>query len=433
LLSDAIAAVAARTQAPTELVAHHILTLAAMAAQRLVSVRLPTGARRPVSCYFVSLVGTGEGRDDVEKLIVDDARLWERMFEDEFPMRVVKHIDEGVDTQVARPKPLQHLNLFYDPRTPRAEDCYRAYTRHSGVFARHPHDLIQPGAHRRAEAAMLCALWNGRVLTPAAGAPQYPRLALHLVAAPRAGRAVLGDAVLGESGLLGRMLVAAPASRIGARTFCLAENDDPPPAFDKLMSYLGALFEKPVTTGARVVCFSKDAAARWLSYAQDTETAMGQDGALAPIRAFATHLPEHAARLAAVVAFMTDCGLEELDEPQLESGIALARFYAEERLRLLGLAEPALSDCEREELLREWLQRRPVGEVFTLRDLCRIGPREIRCADTLHGLMRRMERLGIVQPANAAFHGAAAPRRPRSRCAWRVEGEAASADDQHVA
>lgn len=44
ILAPAITAVAAQTQAPTSLIAHHILTLAAIAAQRLICVRLPTGA-----------------------------------------------------------------------------------------------------------------------------------------------------------------------------------------------------------------------------------------------------------------------------------------------------------------------------------------------------------------------------------------------------
>ena len=438
VLSAAVTAVAAQTQAPVPLVAHHVLTLAAMAAQRLVSVRLPTGALRPVSCFFVSLVGTGEGRSVTEKLTVECARLWERAFEDEYPMRVVKHIDEGVDTGLDQARPLRHLGLFYDARPPCAEDRYRPYTRQAGLFARHPHDLVQPGPHRRAEAATLCALWNGKVLKPASASPVFPRLALHLVAAPRAGRAVLGDADLEDAGLLGRLLVAAPASRLGARTFRAAENDAPPPAFLTLLACLGGLYEKHATAHARVVGFSKDAAARWLSYAQEVEAAMaaregsgeggaegGREGAsLAPVRTFAVHLPEHAARLAAVVALMTDCGVEELSPAHLESGIALARFYADERLRLGHLAAPALSESEKEELLRDWLRRRPADQVVTLRDICRTGPKQIRDVETVFKLMRRMERLGFVQPSNDAFQGAAVPRRPGNRYAWRVESEA---------
>jgi hypothetical protein len=420
VLAPAITAVAARTQAAPELVAHHILTLAAMAAQRLISVRLPTGQARPVSCFFASLVGTGEGRDAVEKLVVDSARLWEVAFEDEFPARVLRHVDEGCDTGVARPAPLAHLNLFFDPKAAVAPDRYRSYQRQSGLFARHPHDLIQPGAPRRVEASSLSALWNGKVVKPAVGAPVFPRLSVHLVASPRAGRAALSDADLGEAGLLGRLLVAAPASRVGTRTFEAAGNDDPPPEFDTLLTYIGELFEKPATADSRVIPFSKDAAAAWLAYAAEAEAALAPDGALTPIRAFAVRLREHAARLAAVLALMDDCGLEEVAPSHVESGIALARFYAEERLRLLNVASPALTPTEQEELLHEWLQRKPADEVITLREMCRVGPMQLRQVDKLYTLMQRMELRGIVQPANDSFGGAIAPRRPQASYAWRV-------------
>ena len=436
ILAPAIIAVAAQTQAPTSLIAHHILTLATMAAQRLISVRLPTGAQRPVSCFFASLVGAGEGRGAAEKLIVDSARLWERAFEDEFPLRALKHVDEGTDTGVARPAPLARLNLFYDPPSPRAregEDRYRAFARQSGLFARHPHDFIAPGVHRRAEAATLKALWNGKVVKTALKGPAFPRLSAHLVAAPRAARAVLGDADLLEAGVLGRLLVAAPASNIGAREFAPAENDDPPPAFVRLLSYLRELYEKPPTAPTRTIGFSKEAAAAWLAYARETESALRAGGALAPVRAFAVHLPEHAARLAAVVALMNDGALTQITAAQLEAGLALARFYTDERVRLAGAAAPDLSEVEKEDLLREWLQRKHEGKVVTLRDLCRTGPNEIRNVDAMYKLMRRMERLGIVHPSSEKLSAAAAPRRPRATYAWHVESQTAAPGAQDVA
>ncbi|MCA0202077.1 MAG: DUF3987 domain-containing protein [Proteobacteria bacterium] len=424
LLSAAVTSVAAQTQAPAELIAHHILTLAAMAAQRLVSVRLPTGAQRPVSCFFATLIGAGEGRGAAEKMLVDTARLWERGFEDEFPMRVAAHIDEGVDNGVQRPKPLRHLNLFYDPRVPQPDDRYRAYTRQSGLFARHPHELLQPGRSRRAEAASLCALWNGKVVQRAVGPTLFPRLSAHLATAPRVGRAFLGESELADAGLLGRMLVAAPASRLGARTFRLSNSDDPPLAFQTLLGALGAFYEKHPSADTRLVTFSNDAAAAWLSYVQEVEAAMAPGAVFYAIRPFAGHLPEHAARLAVLIALMEDGALAELTMRHLEQGVALARYYTEVRLRMQRVAPVVLSDEEQEEILKDWLAQRPAGEGLSLRDVCRVGPPQLRNADTAYKLMRRMERLGVVQPANPDFAGASRPRRPNVPYAWRVSGEA---------
>ncbi len=47
--------------------------------------------------------------------------------------------------------------------------------------------------------------------------------------------------------------------------------------------------------------------------------------------------------------------------------------------------------------------------------------------------MLRMQRLGVVQPANESFQGAGAARRPGIRYAWRVEREPGSNGEKGVA
>ncbi|MGE3476015.1 MAG: DUF3987 domain-containing protein [Rhodospirillaceae bacterium] len=423
-LSQAALAVAHRTQAPVELAAHDVLTLAAMAAQRLIGVRLPTGEERPVSCFFASLIDHEDGRRAVEKALIDPARLWERAFEDEFPRRVAAHVDEGVETGVQRAQPVRRLNLFYDTRAPQAGNRYHGFVRQSGLFAAHPHDFVQPGPSRRGEAFALCRIWTGAVIKPAVGPVFFPRLSLHVAASLRAGAALLNDAEIAESGLSARLLLAAPPSRLGRRIFTEADGGALPGEAAEMLAYLGALFEKPATADSRIIVFSKDAAAAWLSFARETESALAPAGPFAPIAGFASVLAEHAARLAAVIAFMEDCTLEEIDAAQLARGIALARFYAEERLSLQNSAAFALSEEEKEQILQDWLQRTKTETKVTLRDICRAGPKATRNADIAYKIMRRMERLGIVQPANEAFQGAAAPRRPRVTYAWRVEKDA---------
>lgn len=423
LLSAAAAAVADRTQAPVELAAHHMLTLAAMAAQRLVSLRLPTGQQRPVSCYFMTVVGAGERRGAAEKLMLDPVRLWEQSFAEEFPMRVLAHVEEGVLSGARQPQPVPHLHLFFDPPRSGVFDRYGRFTRASGLFARHPHDLVQPVHRRRQEAASLCALWDGKVIAPAhrsaSASAVFPRLSLHLVATPRASSAFLGDGDLADSGLLSRMLCLKPASRIGERVWTARDTDDPPLAFTAALTYLCALYAQPVTAATRVLGFSHGAVKAWLAFAQEMEQAMAPTGDFALLRPIAGRLPEHAARLAAVLALMEDCALEELSAAHIENGIVLARFYAREALRLADLAPAPLSENEKEDLLKDWLEHRRAGEEVTLRDVCRLAPAPLRDADTAYKLMRRMERLGIVQP-RGAYHGATAPRRTRTSYQWRV-------------
>lgn len=403
-ISPAAIAISTRTQAPVELVTHHLLTLAAMAAQRLVSVRLPTGDLRPVSCFFATFADATERRAAVEKMVLDPMRQWAHAF--------------------ARSRPCiteRDVKLFLNPPRADPRDRYAGYMPPSGMFARHPHELIQPRHCRREEAVSLCALWDGQMYAPLMGAPRHMRLSIHLVATPREGRAFLTDAALADSGFLGRLLCVQPASRIGARTWAAEEADTPPPEFTALFERLATLYAQAPTMDTRVVTFSPEAAAAWLAFAQEVEHAMADGGAFAAIRPFAVHMPEHAARLAVITALLENPALEELSLAALESGIALARFYADESLRLYTLAPPPVSEAERIDLLRDWLQRSSAAKEVSLRDICRRGPPAVRDADVAFNVMRRLERLGVVQPATATSQGA--PRRVGGRYEWRVVHE----------
>jgi hypothetical protein len=65
---------------------------------------------------------------------------------------------------------------------------------------------------------------------------------------------------------------------------------------------------------------------------------MRVDGEFASIRAFASKMPEHAGRLAAVLQVMDDPESTEVSAEAMANGIALTRHYASELLRLKDAA-----------------------------------------------------------------------------------------------
>ncbi len=401
-LEAAAVAAAARTQGPVILAAHHLLTLAAMAAQRLISVRLPTGALRPVSCYVLTLAGAGEGRSALAKAVVA-------------PMR------ERADDKVAR-----RSGVFATPSSPGTSDRYRRFGAQSALFAEHGKTIVAPGRVRAAEAASLSGLWDGRVEnTFIRTAPDHPRFSFHLVAAPRDAQAMLGDADLADGGVLGRLLAAAPASRIGHRQWRAVPTDDPSEELAAFHVRVQALCARESTAHSRAVAFTEAAASQWLAFAQEVEINMREDGAFAAIRPLAGHLAEHAARLAAVIALMEDDGLTALDEAALARGIALARFYAAEALRLTAFASVLGPAPEAAERLHHWLERTHDGRSITLRDVCRLGPAGSRDADVAYRLMRRLERLGFIQPKTSSEENGVT-RRVREPYCWVVKPAAAN-------
>ncbi len=117
------------------------------------------------------------------------------------------------------------------------------------------------------------------------------------------------------------------------------------------------------------------------------------------IRGFANKLPEHAARLAAVLALVEDLNVPAIAGEHLAAGIKLAEHYAGEALRLFqaGRNDPDLLLAQR---TLDWLLEKWGEDYVGLSDLYRLGPPSIReakkarkMADILvdHGWFVRME------------------------------------------
>lgn len=436
-LAAAASAVADRTQAPPELIAHHLLTLAAMPAQRLVSVRLPTGLVQPVSSYFLTLVGSGEGRSAAQRMCLDPVRAWDRRFAagaamvDEKGRPLEKHSvvidlrapDSGIpetEKNVLRfgffapakngaPAPSSHAvevgHVFLSPvRSTTADryDRYARFGRRSGLFAGVAAELLTPSSARRNEADSLSALWDGGGLVKEnegdEGVALAPRLSVHLVATPGEGLALLRAPDVAASGLLGRVLTVQPASRIGARAFT-AHDGTPPAALQALHTRLTDLYAREATDDSRVLSLDDAAQAIWFAFAAQAEAAMASGGAYEGIRPLAGHLAEHAVRLAAIIALIEDDALTALTPAMLTRGIALARFYAEEALRLLDVRVRPSAETNRLATLQDWLARNYAGGEVSLRDIYRLGPSALRTPAEAQRAMREMELIGFATRA----------------------------------
>jgi hypothetical protein len=449
-LAAAASAVADRTQAPPELIAHHLLTLAAMPAQRLVSVRLPTGLVQPVSSYFLTLVGSGEGRSAAQRMCLDPVRVWDRRFTaaaamvDEKGRPLEKHsvvIDlRAPDSDIPEteknvlrfgfyapakngapapsPNSVEVGRVFLSPvRSTTADryDRYARFGRRSGLFAGLAAELLTPSSARRNEADSLSALWDGGAVgngvEGAESAALAPRLSVHLVATPGEGLALLRAPELAASGLLGRLLTVQPASRIGARAFT-AHDGAPPAALQALHARLTDLYAREATDDSRVLGLDDAATAMWFAFAAEAEAAMAPGGAYEFIRPLAGHLAEHAVRLSAIIALIEDDALTALTPALLARGIALARFYADEALRLLDVRVPPREGRNQVAALQSWLARKHAGGEITLRDICHAGPPVVRTPAEARRAMREIEMIGLAvrAPRDGAAHGNAGER-----------------------
>jgi hypothetical protein len=100
------------------------------------------------------------------------------------------------------------------------------------------------------------------------------------------------------------------------------------------------------------------------------------------VRGFANKLPEHAARLAAILTLVGDLNAPEISESTMEAGIKLARYYIDERLRIHATStiDPDLRLAKQ---LLKWLHTewQEPNRMVSLPDIYQRGPWAVRTKD----------------------------------------------------
>ena len=81
----------------------------------------------------------------------------------------------------------------------------------------------------------------------------------------------------------------------------------------------------------RALPLSSKARATWISYANRVESELAPDGGRRSIAGLANKLPEHAARLAAVLSLVEDLHCAEVSSDHMARGVVLAEHYASQR------------------------------------------------------------------------------------------------------
>lgn len=398
-LQNAAKAIQACTQVPTALAAQSVLAAATLAAQAHADVKLPHGAVRPLVGLFMTIAGSGERKTSADNIALAEAYKVEEEWraahaeqQDAFKRDLAAHKEASDEAKKAAKKngrdairkalaavgqeprePARPMLLVSDP-TPEGLVQHLVHSRPwAGLFTSEGGLFV--GGHamndesRMRTAGLLNTLWDGaairrqRVLTGPAFLPGR-RVSAHVMMQPSVAKKLMGDAMLDDMGLLARCLTVEPESTIGHRLFC----DTPETATYDLAEYhrrIGSLLRRPPRTRSdddRVLeprTLELDAEARrlWIAYYDEVERELGYGGALRPILGFGAKLAEHAARLAAVQTIFANPDADFISAESMANGIALARHYASEALRLHGAATVAPDLILAARLLRWWTEK----------------------------------------------------------------------------
>jgi hypothetical protein len=435
-LRDAAEAIQMLTRAPLAMCAQSVIAAATLAGQAQRDVDLPGGGRKPLSEMFVSVADSGERKTSVDKVALapvhrvearwrEEAEAARTRFQNEHDAwkaarEAVKRRNKGNQADLwaafdeigPEPKPLPHPMLLIDDLTPEGLQRHLAEGRPwCGVFTAEGGLVV--GGHgfseetRMRTAALLNKLWDGeairrgRGMTGSAFLPGK-RCSAHLMLQPVVADALLGDAMLDGLGTLARTLVVAPESTIGGRLF-----RDPPaecgPVLEGYGRRIELLLARPPATrpGAPDVLdppalwLAPEARRLWVSFHDEVERAIGPGGELHETKAFGAKMAEHAGRLAAVLALFADPDGMEVPGETMACGVALARHYAAELLRLKGAAaaSPDLSLAAR---LLIWVQTQP-EQRFHLAQVYQRGPNALRDAATARRILTVLEEHGWLR------------------------------------
>jgi len=457
VLAAAARAIHETIQAPLAICGQSVLAAATLAVQGHADIELPisNGRRKPLSNYFVTVAATGE-----RKSAVDDEALWpvrkrEAALREAYASERVEFENGKLAYEKAReaavkqakgdrarikqtldalgPAPLPPLEPILTCGEPTYEGVCKllAVGQPSiGIFAAEGGQFV--GGHGMADdaklrtAAGLSALWDGEPIKRVRALDGFMvlpgrRVAMHLMAQPDVAAIWFGDRLLIEQGLLSRVLLTAPEPASGTRM-----HHEPSPESDAALKRYGArllsILEAPLPLAIgtlnelapRTLLLSAESRHLWIGFHDYVERRLVPGGELESVRGLANKLPEHAARIATVLALVSNIAAGQVSSGEMEAGIMLAQHYVVEAMRLFGASRVSAELHEAQRLLT-WLLTQWHEPLVSLPEIYRLGPASIRDKAHAHRAVTILEQHLWLVPAGAG-EIAGTPRRET----WRI-------------
>ena len=169
----------------------------------------------------------------------------------------------------------------------------------------------------------------------------------------------------------------------------------------------------------RCLAMSAHAINVWRNYADHLEGQLGPNGEMDAIRGLANKLPEHAARLAGVLALVENIDASSITADHMRSGAALADHYAAEALRLFG-ANKVNADLKLAQRLLDHLHTNWTEPAVSLPDIYQRTLNAIGDKATAARIVRILEDHGWLREIT----GGATINGERRREAWSIVRDA---------
>lgn len=406
------------TQAPPALCAVSVLAAANLAATGIADVVLWSGGVRPLNLFLISQGVSGERKSSVDRAALLGLERWEAR--QMAAWRRAKCVDETAPDAPSPSEPpivrisdgtLQGIELSLVNGAPTQFFSSDEGGRFLGGYAFQKEQA-------QASVSALSSLWDGsRIVRKLKGAGprskgetvmvEGARLCMHLLAQPVILAPFLNHALTQGQGLAARILFHAPESRIGLRLETVEQFRRPlesaaVEAFAKqLEGLINRACERDLFTGnvsRKALPLNDEAAQLYVDFQNEVETRQGPGKDLHPFINLVNKIPEQAGRIGCTFAVLA--GHDDVDAHCMASGIAIARYFLSETVRLAGSA-PDCPKAQRAKRLAGWLSGKDksghLRNGASLLEILQSGPSDCRRKST------RDEAISLLTDAGWAF------------------------------
>lgn len=468
IMQAGVKGIVGRTLVDPGLAAPSVLAVWSLVAQGHANVQTIGGSYAPLSQFFLSIAKSGERKTSADNLACSaieerEGELRKAFAEDCEKQRVKLNAWQKEEKKILSAKKedcatteARLVNLGSPPRAPFTplltcpEPTFEGLCRLlaegtglAGVFSSEGGQFI--GGHgmkeeeKRKTGSNVSSVWDGLPIKRVRGGDgiqilAHRRVSMNLMVQPGMAAAFLGDTVLQDQGLFARFLVASPASRMGRRLFreptheeTLALTSHTAAVKRALSLPLPRQLDRPDTAdpgelwprGLKLTAGAKVALIQFSDWCEGL-LSPGQQFAALAISGFGNKLCEHATRLAGVFTLAGNMHAEEVDKDAAQAGIIVARWYADERLRIIeaGAIDPKVQTAE---ALRVWLFTEWDEPNIAASDVAQYGPALIRDTERARQALEMLAQKSWLEP----LQGGGEVKGKKRREAWRIRREVA--------
>lgn len=442
VLGQAAAKIHEIIKAPDAVCAQSVLGAAALAIQPHANAVID-GRRYPLSLFMLTVSDSGERKSAVDEVALWPVRRRERDLEEAYRPALHEYEIKSAAWQKSREQALRSTKASMEEKEAALRELGPAPTPPTlpmllvseptleglvkmlaagqpaiGLFSDEGAMMVSGHAmnqeNRLKTAGGICRLWGGQSIDRVRAGDGCARLhgrrlSLHLLMQPGVAMRMIGDADLRDQGLLARCLIAAPLPMAGTRDYYHGAAFDEPEVKQfhaRILDALEAPYKYAAGDGGlepRDLPLAKDAYELWVKFYRHVESQLGDDGDLAPVRAFGSKIPEHITRLAGVMTLIDDLHAPAIQVDAVDRAIALAEYYLSEALRLHGASTTAPELSQAQKVL-DWIQGR---DLVSLPCLYQFGPSFCRDAASARKVVDVLEAHGwlVKKPGGGEVDG----------------------------